>query len=228
MSFWSGATLKERIPRLSIIDPFNPAQIDCAAYQLKMGKEVYVTPDYQVSRLSSHTKILLSEDQDFTIPPGQFAFLLTEERIRIPENVLGFISLRTTYKFKGLINVSGFHVDPGFEGHLIYAVYNAGPTQIHLARGMQLFLIWFAELDRVDHEFVRNQPPLVNISPDLITNIPGEILTLQSLSQEIRKLRDTWFHIRVYGGGFLVLLSILGTTFAVIRFWSSFASLFAS
>jgi dCTP deaminase len=74
---------------------------------------------------------------------------LTEEVVRIPPDVLGFISLRTTWKFRGLINVSGFHVDPGFHGNLIYAVYNAGPAPVHLARGMDLFLIWFAELDKL-------------------------------------------------------------------------------
>src|ERR1043166_4848296 len=121
MPFWGGATLKESIPRWNIIssDDFDENRIDCAAYTLRMGTEAYVTPDYQVSRLSSHTKIKLESRQHFIIPPGQFAFLLTEEFIKIPPHVLGFISLRTRYKFRGLINVSGFHVDPGFEGHLI-------------------------------------------------------------------------------------------------------------
>ena len=102
----------------------------------------------------------------------------------MPQHILGFISLRATIKFRGLINVSGFHVDPGFRGHLIYAVYNAGPSNINLERGESLFLIWFANLDRTDSKYTRDQqdrPPIVNISPTLIGNIPGEILTLQSL-----------------------------------------------
>ena len=33
MSFWSGEALGERLPGL--IDPFDPAQIDCAAYRLR-------------------------------------------------------------------------------------------------------------------------------------------------------------------------------------------------
>src|SRR5690348_15634975 len=100
MSFWGGATLKDQIPRLNIVDSenFDAKRIDCAAYTLRMGAEAYVTPDYQVGRLSSHTKIHLENRQHFIIPPGQFAFLLTEEFIKIPPHVLGFISLRTRYK----------------------------------------------------------------------------------------------------------------------------------
>ena len=47
---------------------------------------------------------------------------------------------------KGLVNVSGFHVDPGFEGRLIFSVYNAGPRSIILDHGSKCFMIWFAKL----------------------------------------------------------------------------------
>ena len=51
----------------------------------------------------------------FTIPPGQFAFLLTEEVVSVPPDALAFISIRAKTKFRGLVNVSGFHVDPGYQ-----------------------------------------------------------------------------------------------------------------
>ena len=49
----------------------------------------------------------------------------------------------------GLVNVSGFHVDPGYKGRLKFAVYNAGGSDIKLTRGDAIFLIWFSELDKV-------------------------------------------------------------------------------
>lgn len=203
-----------------MIKPFDPTQIDCAAYTLRMGREVYITPDYQVSRLSGHSKQTLAERQHFIIPPGQFAFLLTEEKILVPQHVLGFISLRATVKFRGLINVSGFHVDPGFRGHLIYAVYNAGPSYIHLERGESLFLIWFADLDRTDSRYTRerqDRPPITNISPALIGNVPGEILTLQSLSRKLDDLERTWFRIKTYGGLLVALATILSLFLGALR-----------
>ncbi len=62
---------------------------------------------------------------------------------------MGFISVKTSEKFKGLVNVSGFHVDPGFKGHLKFTVYNAGNKPIFLDYESACFLLWFSFLDKV-------------------------------------------------------------------------------
>ena len=40
--FWSGETLGRRLPEL--IEPFAAGRVDCSAYTLTMGREVYVSP----------------------------------------------------------------------------------------------------------------------------------------------------------------------------------------
>ena len=113
--FWSGETLRERLETL--IEPFTPERVDCAAYTLSVGPEVYVSPNSQTADPATVTVRKLGPDEAFTIPPGQFAFLLTEEIVTVPAHALAFISMRAKTKFRGLINVSGFHVDPGYRGH---------------------------------------------------------------------------------------------------------------
>jgi dCTP deaminase len=76
-SFWSGETLAERLPDL--IEPFSSERIDCASYTLAVGPEVYVSPNDQMVDPSTVTVRKLADGEAFTIPPGQFAFLLTEE-----------------------------------------------------------------------------------------------------------------------------------------------------
>jgi hypothetical protein len=52
-------------------------------------------------------------------------------------------------KFKShRINISGFHITPGFQGCLKFTVYNAGNKSIHLAYDAPYFLLWFADLDQ--------------------------------------------------------------------------------
>jgi dCTP deaminase len=209
--FWSGETLREWVPRFKMIEPFDARQIDCAAYTLQMGKEAYITPDYKVPILSKHTVIKLEDGEHFIVPAGQFGFLLTEEVIYVPNHVMGFISLRTNLKFHGLINVSGFHVDPGFRGHLIYAVYNAGPSQIHLARGMGLFKIWFAQLDRYSDE-IRSQDVYIEntrIDPSLISSVQGPIFSQQNLSTRIERLDRRMFRIEAIAYALAAILSLL-------------------
>ncbi|MDE0179673.1 MAG: deoxycytidine triphosphate deaminase [Gammaproteobacteria bacterium] len=183
-AFWSGETLRERLGTL--IDPFVPELVDCAAYTLAIGPEVYVSPHDQDAAPSAVTIRQLSNGEAFTIPPGQFAFLLTEEVVSVPADALAFISIRAKTKFRGLVNVSGFHVDPGYCGQLTFAVFNAGPVPVHLKRGQPAFLIWYTSLDRTT-AFKKNGATRKGIDPAVVTGIAGELQSLAGLSKKMEK-----------------------------------------
>lgn len=183
--FWSGETLKDRLDTL--VTPFDPDRVDCSAYTLTMGREVYVSPNDTMQDPLSVTIRQLGDGEAFTIPPGQFAFLLTEEKIEVPNDALALISIKAKIKWRGLINVSGFHVDPGFRGRLIFSVYNAGPVTVHLRQGQPMFLIWFANLDKPT-ALARNQPVQESFPPDLISGISGELQSLSGLNKKIKDL----------------------------------------
>jgi dCTP deaminase len=186
MAFWSGEKLSEKLPNL--IEPFNADAIDCAAYTLHVGDEVYISPDREIASPSRHTKHKLGKGDAFAIPPGQFGFLTTKEIVTVPDNALAFISIKARMKFSGLVNISGFHVDPGYKGELIFSVLNAGPKPLHLTEGQELFLLWYADLDRETSFKKKPGDGLHGIDPKLINGISGEILSLQSLSEKQRAL----------------------------------------
>lgn len=183
--FWSGETLSERLAEL--IEPFAPDRVDCAAYTLSVGPEVYVSPNSQTADPTTVTVRKLAQDEAFAIPPGQFAFLLSEEIVGVPGNALAFISIRAKTKFRGLVNVSGFHVDPGYLGQLTFAVFNAGPVAIHLKRGQPIFLIWYASLDR-ETTFKKDDHARKGIDTTLIAGIAGELQSFASLSARISEI----------------------------------------
>jgi dCTP deaminase len=192
MAFWSSQTLEKKIADL--VDPSDPALIDCNAVTLRVGREIYITPGLEQPAPNSHTKRILKDDKEpFAIPPGQFAFVLTEETVKIPPEAMGFISMRATFKLKGLVNVSGFHVDPGWNGPLIFAVFNAGPAAVHLQRGLPVFLLWIADLDEASNKR-KSAPGGEGIPPMMINNITGVVDSLYALDkrlkEEMKKLSD--------------------------------------
>ena len=184
MAFWSGERLVERG---GVVEPFEAERVDVNAYNLRVGNGFYCTPDG--SGEGGKINNSLQAGETFRIPSGQFAFLLTLETVAVPHDAMAFISMRTGKKFGGLINVSGFHVDPGYRGKLVFAVFNAGPGTIHVAQGEPFFKIWFADLDRTSAKpFLYTGKSLEKIDTGLVQQMSNEIYSLQGLAEKIRDL----------------------------------------
>jgi dCTP deaminase len=143
---------------------------------------------------------------------------MTDEIVTIPTNVLGFISIRARIKWKGLVNVSGFHVDPGFRGRLTFSVFNAGPGSIHLRQGDPAFLIWFGDLD-VDAgaDAKHMSAPVTRMDVNILNQVTGELNSLEGLAQKLRQtdreLREKINEIRVanatlYAAGLVIALTV--------------------
>jgi dCTP deaminase len=181
--FWGGERLKEELGAL--ISDYDEERIDHASYRLRVGPEIYVSPTGEPGDPRNKPKTSLAQDQGFTIPAGQFGFILTEETIRVPVGAIAFISIRAGYKFRGLVNVSGFHVDPNYEGRLIFSVFNAGPGPVHLSRGEPCFLIWYADLDRPSE--VAPRKGYNSIPSDLTGPIAGGLESFAGLLSKINE-----------------------------------------
>ncbi len=197
--FWRGEQILAKGQQLVV--PFSPDQIDCNAYVLRMGDRYFCTSDGARGIAAAQTKVILAPGQSLTIPSGQFAFLLTMETIKVPHNAMAFISMRTPFKFKGLINVSGFHVDPGYEGKLLYAVFNAGPSPIAVSEREKLCKIWFSDLSQLPDEESKNskyraQPSqgIYDIDNGLIHGMSPPIVSLQGLADAFTRLENSVNH----------------------------------
>jgi dCTP deaminase len=195
MTFWSSQTLEQKLQKL--ITPCDPSKIKEASYELRIGSEIYVSKDYHDNN-SQHTKRFLAENEPFTIPPGQFAFLLTEECVSVPNDAIAFISMKASSKYKGLVNISGFHVDPGYKGKLLFSVHNAGPSTIHLQRGKPIFLIWYANLDQEDSN-PRNKEGLTEIPSQVLNELSTDtIYSMQTLTTRMSKVENEYSTIKLW------------------------------
>lgn len=182
--FWSGETLASRIKAV-IIDP-QPGRLEYNTYLLAVGTEIYVTPVGDKDA-QTRTKHILKDRESYAIPPGQLALITTRETIAVPNDSMAFIAMRSKFKFRGLINVSGFSVDPGYRGKLIFSVYNAGPSPVHVTEGESWFTIFFAFLDKPSGT-AHVRPPGKShqgITSEQITAISADFLTLKGLDTRI-------------------------------------------
>ncbi|MEQ7871613.1 hypothetical protein V6R97_13250 [Chromohalobacter salexigens] len=193
----------------NIFNPFVLSNVDCSAYAMSLGKEAYVSTAGE----GDYPKVeLLEEGASVVIPPGQFAYLITKEKVRIPVDKFALINMKNKLKVQGLVNVSGFHVDPGYQGKLVFAVFNAGPKSIMLRESEKTFLIWFAELGTSHGGDAYPKEGYYKISSELANNIPRQSASLSSLNSRLEKLeRFRRFVLSAIGG---IAIATIGGYFA--------------
>src|SRR6266542_3516987 len=186
MAFWSSEKLKQRQQlQPNLVEPFENGAVKHGAYELSLGPEAFLT-SYDDGK-----KRILTDSEQLVIPPGQFGLLLTEEQVSVPNNAIGFISIKAGIKFRGLVNVSGFHVDPGFSGRLKFSVYNAGSQNIVLERKQRVFLVWFSDLDQpTTHVYSGVHANQNEITPDDVMRMQGEIASPGQLRKELQELEN--------------------------------------
>lgn len=194
--FWSTQTMRDRLD--GHIKPFRPKRIMHGAYHLSLGDEAHVTGSGRMVQ-GGRLRTRLDEDH-VVIPPGQFALLLTEETVEIPKDAIGFISIRSQRKLAGLVNVSGFHVDPGYKGKLTFAVLNAGSSQLVISAGEDLFLLWCCSLDReTEDPYDGQHNNRARIFGREITKLKGPTYNPTALAETVNRLDHRSKHLRTIG-----------------------------
>lgn len=155
-----------------------------ASYDMRLGSPAYLSNEEAPKALTEDAPYL-------SILSGEFALLQAYEKVRIPNDLIAFIAIRSRYKFRGLINISGFHVDPTYEGHLTFSVQNVGPNQIILQYGEPVFSIFFAELKgKIDPEKRRPEKKEdQGITLEQISQLGGTSVTLANLKRDLESLR---------------------------------------
>lgn len=194
MSFFSHNKILELQSQL-FLSNFSVKCVRQASYDLRLGEEVYIVGRPAPEKLTDRHPFV-------SIPPGQFALLTTHEEVRIPETMLALISLRFSFKLQGLLNISGFHVDPTYQGKLLFAVQNVGPSDIRLKYAEPTFSIFFANLDgsgignprekQQDAEFKQ----LKGIRLQDVQSLGGNNLTLARVQRDLDRLKTL---VLIYG-----------------------------
>lgn len=193
----------------SLIEEGNEAHVKEVCYDLCVGDEVYRSEQHLPERLSDGSPYMI-------LHPGQFALVKTLEVVKVPPEMVGLISIRSEFKFQGLVNVSGFHVDPTFCGNLIFAVQNVGPNDIRLRFREPAFMIMWARLSQpyLPPESARSRQGYPNIPGRLMAQLGGGTITLSQLKRDVEKLHT---EVKLFAGLTIALiLALIGTILKVV------------
>src|SRR5205085_8653532 len=155
--FLGSTAIIESQERIFADKSFEKSCVGQSSYDLRLGADAYILGESVPRKLDDG-------DPYLALAPGQFAILTCYEKISLPREIMGFITLRNRYKMQGLVNVSGFHVDPTFSERLVFAVQNVGSTDIRLKHMERTFTIFFARVENNFDPNVKSAAPRYGIT----------------------------------------------------------------
>ncbi len=119
-----------------LIEPFSEKSLQPAGYDLRVGEEAYLD-----GRL-----IDVGKDGNIIIPPKAHALVLTLERVKLPDDVMGDMKIRSSLAREGLLGSFAW-VDPGWDGNLTLVIFNSSSEPVELTYGERFVQIAFHHLE---------------------------------------------------------------------------------
>ena len=214
MGFWGEERWKSarpwKIGSSHIIDEFEPQYLRDGCYRLRLGSQAVVSvgPTDQAEPFRQ-----MADGATLTLEPGQFAHLITAEAVHLPSNALGLINIATAEKIRGLVNISGFHVDAGYSGHLIFTVFNAGATSLTLRQGERLFRLWLMDFDGDPSE---NQKSFADIPKEWANNLKGAYPSAFALATHVRDLEVAVNELKAERRRQLIVAAVFAALFVLL------------
>jgi len=134
------------IEQAQLISPFRREQLNPHGYDLTLSTDFAILdPHFTLTidtREPSTRGWLYIHDKEIEIPPAGFALALTEETLRLPEDITGICFGRSSLARVGVLP----HVTPidaGFRGRLVIEISNTAPNYVRLYAGTRIVQVLF-------------------------------------------------------------------------------------
>jgi len=184
----SGEVLKEKVRNAELIEQGDEYNCKGLKYDLVFSGRYLKA---KIGSPAEYQDIPITERSDLAvIKPGEVIFVITEEIFNLPQNYYAQLTPKRSMGELG-INVNGaLFVDPGYNGKLIFGLYNFSSEDFVLQPNKTFASAVIYELEdneKFEYEDGKQPRPIMDFSPELINMIakcePIGITELSSVVQ---------------------------------------------
>src|SRR5882672_9013730 len=100
---------------------FQQASLEASSYDVRVGNKGIVGGEGIEIDLKKGT---------MELEPGAYGGVISLERLHLPPNICARIGSKRALSYDGVILLTGSLVDPGYEGHLLFGLYNASQRRV--------------------------------------------------------------------------------------------------
>jgi deoxycytidine triphosphate deaminase len=165
----------------------DPNSVEGIKYDFRLGKR-FLKASFRVP--ISFDELSATEKANARVEPGEVVFVMTEERIKLPNDVAIMLSPKRKIAHEGVLVLGGLTVDPNYDGHLLLGLYNFSSEPFRLDPGRKIIAGIFYRLSESEIEpFPRPQTSITDFPEELIKLIGAyQPINVKSISEQIKTL----------------------------------------
>lgn len=152
------------------LEPYDESCVQGASYDLRVGSTVIVAHPKEAGGVKAYSLDAIP-DSTIDIPPGNVAIVRSLEKLSLPNDIKGRLSLRSFHATRYL----GFHggmIDPGYNGYLFFPIWNNSASPVKLEYGDSLITAEFVRLGKSAEPYEGGREVL-NLPEDRLPEAPS-------------------------------------------------------
>lgn len=184
--------LKKIVTDVQLMENGAEENVEGIKYDFRFGNR-FLKAHFVVPR--DYDKLQNDELQHAIVEPGEVVFVMSKEKLTLPNDIYIQLSPKRSLAHDGIELLGGLTVDPGYEGYLVFGLYNVSGTPFKLKPGIKLVGANF-------HKLYEGEIPTGEVKkPKSIYDFPERLQELigkykpvnpQTISEELRKLQSAF------------------------------------
>ncbi len=168
--------------RLISKDSFLHSSLGASSYDISVGLKGILGGN-------GHEIDLTKESME--LGPGAYGGIISYERLLLPPQIHARIRSKRAMSYDGVILLTGSVVDPGYEGHLLFGLYNASQRRVVIRPKRKICNIVFERLSYAPEKSTPSDPDLQKGEfptefVDKMTNM--EVLPWMQISERVKQI----------------------------------------
>lgn len=127
----------------ALIENYCSKNIQACSYDLRMGDQYYY---YKKNDGDTVNISYLDKGESLEIPPNSICYVMTEEKVNMPQDLTASISLSFGLIKRGVMLAAQPPYDPGYHGKTVALLHNLSNKTVTIKRGEHILNIVFTKL----------------------------------------------------------------------------------
>lgn len=170
--------------RLISKDSFVQSSLDASSYDISVGS---------LGMLGGDGREIDLTKESLELGPGAYGGIISHEKLLLPPQIHARIGSKRAMSYDGVILLTGSVVDPGYEGHLLFGLYNASQRRVVIRAKRKICNIVFERLAHSPDKEGSSDPDLEKgefppLFVDKMTNM--EVLPWMEISERVKQIES--------------------------------------